>query len=150
MPCRRHRGSSAISSWIWRKPLFNLVILEGASPSNWGGSFLQHFPFLFLAPSFFFYFSFGSFFFFSCSLLLQTSFFLHLALFFTSCLLLASLFLTFVHKRIAPLDLRAAFYAPRPVTPHQSDTSMRSPFTNGSASREVGAEPGVGGIPPIP
>ena len=55
----------------------------------------------------------------------------------SSCLL-ASLFLAFwVHKRIAPLDLRVAFYALRPVTAYQSDTSMRSPSTNGSASRET-------------
>ena len=59
-------------------------------------------------------------------------------LFFTSWLLFASLFLTFVHKRITALDLRADFYAPRAVTPHQSDTNMGSPSTNGSASREVG------------
>ena len=51
---------------------------------------------------------------------------------------------------MAALDLGAAFYAPRPVTVYQSETSMRSSSTNGSASREVGAEPAVGGIPPHP
>ena len=97
-----------------------------------GGSFLHDFPFLFLTPSFFFHFSFHS-------------FFLHLACFFSSFLVFFLLrFLTFwVHKRIAALDLRAAFYAQTPVTLQQSDTSMRSPSTNGSASREVGVEPRV-------
>ena len=38
---------------------------------------------------------------------------------------------------MAALDLGAAFYAPRPVTAYQSETSMRSSSTNGSASREV-------------